>query len=202
MDAFYSNMGHPGGGHSYSAFILTQSGLDRVGYFDENYFPAYSEDCDHVRRLILTGAAVWYTINYFVPIHDKRSSERYRFLSVSGPRRDRSRDKKKMDVTFTRTFTDAYKVNVSNDNYRELHPPYHKFKVSLYANPYITRSNTTCSQWGGRCGSEKYQRPFNTRDYPFNSTTMLNPRENPIPVKVEVYSQTMEGERSEKKPIT
>jgi len=143
MDAFYSNMGHPGGGHSYSAFILTQSGLDRIGYFDENYFPAYSEDCDHVRRLVLTGSSVWYTINYFVPIHNKRPSERYRFLSVSAPRRDSSRDKKKMEVTFTRTLTNAYKVNVSNDSYRELHPPYHKFKVSLYKTPLKSCAVTT-----------------------------------------------------------
>jgi hypothetical protein len=43
-------------GHAYSCFVLTKLGLDTVGYFDENIFPAYLEDCDHFYRVTLAGA--------------------------------------------------------------------------------------------------------------------------------------------------
>ena len=42
-------------GHAYSCFVLTKLGLNKVGYFDENIFPAYLEDCDHFYRVTLTG---------------------------------------------------------------------------------------------------------------------------------------------------
>jgi len=41
------------GNHGYSLFALTRLGLDLVGYFDENFYPAYLEDCDHFYRVTL-----------------------------------------------------------------------------------------------------------------------------------------------------
>lgn len=41
--------------HHYSAFVLTAKGFDVGGLFDENFYPAYFEDCDHFRRLMLAG---------------------------------------------------------------------------------------------------------------------------------------------------
>ena len=43
------------GNHGYSLFALTQYGIDLVGYFDENFYPAYLEDCDHFYRVKLLG---------------------------------------------------------------------------------------------------------------------------------------------------
>lgn len=40
----------------YSVFAMTTSGLKKVGLFDENFYPAYHEDCDHWRRVVLSGA--------------------------------------------------------------------------------------------------------------------------------------------------
>ena len=39
----------------HSLFAVTQAGLEGVGYFDENYWPAYSEDQDWMYRLKLAG---------------------------------------------------------------------------------------------------------------------------------------------------
>jgi hypothetical protein len=44
------------GNHSYSNFLVRRSGFDKVGWFDENFFPAYFEDSDHWRRIIRTKA--------------------------------------------------------------------------------------------------------------------------------------------------
>ena len=41
------------GNHGYSLFALTRLGRDLVGYFDENFYPAYLEDCDHFYRVKL-----------------------------------------------------------------------------------------------------------------------------------------------------
>jgi glycosyltransferase involved in cell wall biosynthesis len=41
--------------HGYSLMAVTQAGLERVGSFDENFFPAYWEDIDHLRRVKLSG---------------------------------------------------------------------------------------------------------------------------------------------------
>lgn len=43
------------GNHGYSIFALTKRGVDLVGYFDENFYPAYLEDCDHFHRLRMLG---------------------------------------------------------------------------------------------------------------------------------------------------
>ena len=40
----------------YSCFCMTKLGLEVVGDFDENIFPAYLEDSDHHYRLKLSGA--------------------------------------------------------------------------------------------------------------------------------------------------
>lgn len=41
--------------YHYSAFLLTEKGFKIIGRFDENFYPAYFEDCDHYRRMILAG---------------------------------------------------------------------------------------------------------------------------------------------------
>jgi GT2 family glycosyltransferase len=39
----------------WAAFGLTRSVVDRLGFFDENYHPAYCEDTDYARRASLCG---------------------------------------------------------------------------------------------------------------------------------------------------
>jgi len=39
----------------HSLFAITQVGLDKIGWFDENFWPAYSEDQDHMYRVKLSG---------------------------------------------------------------------------------------------------------------------------------------------------
>lgn len=41
--------------HGYSVFALTKQGIALIGYFDENLYPAYLEDCDHFYRVKLLG---------------------------------------------------------------------------------------------------------------------------------------------------
>jgi len=40
----------------YAIFCMTEVGVQKVGFFDENFFPAYYEDLDHFRRVKLSGA--------------------------------------------------------------------------------------------------------------------------------------------------
>lgn len=47
------------GNHGYSLFALTRHGVELVGYFDENFYPAYLEDCDHSYRARLLGARAY-----------------------------------------------------------------------------------------------------------------------------------------------
>lgn len=42
-------------GNGYNAFLMTKTGVEKVGYFDENFYPAYFEDVDHFRRVGLSG---------------------------------------------------------------------------------------------------------------------------------------------------
>jgi hypothetical protein len=42
-------------GDGYNVFLMTQMALDNVGFLDENFYPAYYEDCDHWRRAVLSG---------------------------------------------------------------------------------------------------------------------------------------------------
>lgn len=40
----------------YAIFCMTPLGIQKVGLFDENFYPAYYEDLDHFRRVQLSGA--------------------------------------------------------------------------------------------------------------------------------------------------
>lgn len=40
----------------HSLFAVTRAGIEQIGWFDENYYPAYSEDQDHMYRVKLAGA--------------------------------------------------------------------------------------------------------------------------------------------------
>ena len=39
----------------YCCFIVTQAAIDKIGYFDETFYPAYYEDCDYDYRLRMAG---------------------------------------------------------------------------------------------------------------------------------------------------
>jgi len=43
------------GNHGASWFVITDLGVEKVGLYDENIFPAYLEDCDWARRADLLG---------------------------------------------------------------------------------------------------------------------------------------------------
>jgi glycosyltransferase involved in cell wall biosynthesis len=47
---------HPGA--TWSAFAPTQRLAQRIGFFDENFYPAYIEDVDYAYRLLLSGFKV------------------------------------------------------------------------------------------------------------------------------------------------
>jgi GT2 family glycosyltransferase len=44
------------GNHGASWFVITRHGVQSVGLYDENFYPAYLEDCDWSRRAVLAGA--------------------------------------------------------------------------------------------------------------------------------------------------
>lgn len=52
----------------HSLFAVTRAGLDRIGFFDENFYPAYLEDSDHMRRVQLAGAP-WQDVPDIHAIH-------------------------------------------------------------------------------------------------------------------------------------
>jgi GT2 family glycosyltransferase len=43
------------GNQGHNAFTITKLAVDTVGYFDENFYPAYLEDCDYQTRMRLSG---------------------------------------------------------------------------------------------------------------------------------------------------
>lgn len=43
-------------GHAHNFFAIRTGSVNSIGYFDENFYPAYLEDCDHFYRIKLTGA--------------------------------------------------------------------------------------------------------------------------------------------------
>lgn len=45
-------------GDGYNVFMMTPSGVEKIGYFDENFFPAYYEDVDHHYRASLAKATI------------------------------------------------------------------------------------------------------------------------------------------------
>lgn len=44
--------------HGFALFGMRRSLVDQIGWFDENFFPAYFEDNDYVRRLRLAGMEI------------------------------------------------------------------------------------------------------------------------------------------------
>lgn len=59
----------------FALFALTQNCIDQVGYFDENFWPAYWEDGDyHVR---IKRAGIRETVNTNLKIDHKRSSTQF-----------------------------------------------------------------------------------------------------------------------------
>lgn len=42
----------------YSLFVITKECIDTVGYFDENFYPAYVEDLDYAKRILLSDLKV------------------------------------------------------------------------------------------------------------------------------------------------
>jgi hypothetical protein len=61
---------NPGG---FNLFALTKEVVDNVGYFDENFFPAFYEDNDYSRRYELWGKSInvlkWCTYMNIKPYH-------------------------------------------------------------------------------------------------------------------------------------
>jgi len=49
--------------HGYSSFALNRDGVERVGYFDENFHPAYFEDNDYAYRCFLKGMEAVHLLN-------------------------------------------------------------------------------------------------------------------------------------------
>jgi hypothetical protein len=54
----------------FSAFGINREAVERVGFFDENYHPAYVEDCDYEYRCKLTGVPM---IVVQASLHHERS---------------------------------------------------------------------------------------------------------------------------------
>ena len=49
---------------AYSSFVITRMGAQRIGPFDENFWPAYAEDCDYWFRALLVGCPLFYRGGY------------------------------------------------------------------------------------------------------------------------------------------
>jgi GT2 family glycosyltransferase len=60
-------------GLGHNVFAVTPYGLDNVGTFDENFYPAYLEDCDHFYRVKLAGVKSA-NIPNVAPIHGEAPS--------------------------------------------------------------------------------------------------------------------------------
>ena len=59
----------------YSSFVLTRRAIDSVGFFDENFWPAYAEDCDYTARLIRTDCPIIFEKDTTrIAIHDASST--------------------------------------------------------------------------------------------------------------------------------
>ncbi len=69
----HSNMPGFSNGNAFSAFVVTRAGYGALGSFDENFYPAYYEDCDYIRRARLL-ALPWRTVaslQVFHPVQKK-----------------------------------------------------------------------------------------------------------------------------------
>jgi len=49
---------------AYSSFAITRVGIQKIGPFDENFWPAYAEDCDYWFRALLVGCSMFYRGGY------------------------------------------------------------------------------------------------------------------------------------------
>lgn len=56
----------------YSSFVLTKRGIRKIGPFDENFWPAYAEDCDYWFRAQVVSCRVYYRGGY---TPDKRTEK-------------------------------------------------------------------------------------------------------------------------------
>lgn len=72
----------------YSSFVLTKQGIRRIGPFDENFWPAYAEDCDYWYRAQLASCKVFYRGGY-KPDNQTPESASNAFLD-HGDTRDKS----------------------------------------------------------------------------------------------------------------
>jgi GT2 family glycosyltransferase len=45
-------------GNAYSCFVINDKCIDLISYFDETFYPAYYEDCDYARRMLLKGREI------------------------------------------------------------------------------------------------------------------------------------------------
>lgn len=52
----------------FSSFAISRGGIKKIGPFDENFWPAYAEDCDYWFRSILVGCSMFYRGGYS-PVH-------------------------------------------------------------------------------------------------------------------------------------
>ena len=60
---------------AYSSFGITRSGVRRIGPFDENFWPAYAEDCDYWFRAILVGCSMFYRGGYSPEMRSSHSRQ-------------------------------------------------------------------------------------------------------------------------------
>lgn len=72
-------------GHGWSLFGQTEDCTRRVGYYDENFYPAYHEDCDYHWRMQVAG--VRRTDVLSVPVHHEGSAT-LRKMPYPVPERD------------------------------------------------------------------------------------------------------------------
>lgn len=52
---FHTDSGEVIESHGYSCFAINPIAIEKIGYFDENFFPIYLEDCDYAYRAKLAG---------------------------------------------------------------------------------------------------------------------------------------------------
>lgn len=60
---------------AYSSFVITREGMRRIGPFDENFWPAYAEDCDYWFRALLVGCSIFYRGGYSAQTRSPRSMQ-------------------------------------------------------------------------------------------------------------------------------
>ena len=62
----------------YSMFVLTRRAVQTVGFFDENFWPAYAEDCDYTTRLVRARCSIVFESNTTrIATHEESASLKY-----------------------------------------------------------------------------------------------------------------------------